>query len=341
MPLRLQDLQDRYRASIVGFAVGDALGFPYRGLPPSQMHRALGMADDFAPRPRGRFAKGQFSDDTQLMLAIAESVAREKKIDGRSIGAHVAWLWNEGVVLQPNPAATHAAERLLGGTPWMSAGADFGMVDASCLSRGVVVGLWNDEISRLGHDASVATIVTHKDPLCAAAVAAFARAIQLGLADAPLDATPFCQQVSEAAAQCHAGLSQELAHLPRVLAWDPERALLALRKIGVPHSQLDTEPGIPVHVVPVLLLGVYAFLKAPHDFRAALNLLLTLGGEVDVTAAVCAALMGAHHGSNAIPLRLSKTVQYADEVLAAADRLFDARVEKLPVFSREAVAVVR
>ena len=76
MALLLAETLDRYRATVLGFAVGDALGFPFRGLPP-QARARLGMADDFALRPRGRFAKGQFSDDTQVLLAVAESVARE------------------------------------------------------------------------------------------------------------------------------------------------------------------------------------------------------------------------------------------------------------------------
>ncbi len=75
MPLHLAQVQDRYRAAVMGFAIGDALGFPLRGLPPSGMTRWATVAEDFVARPRGRFAKGQFSDDTQMMLAVAEAVA--------------------------------------------------------------------------------------------------------------------------------------------------------------------------------------------------------------------------------------------------------------------------
>src|SRR5690349_9241996 len=101
MPLLLAELQDRFRAAVVGFAVGDALGFPYRGLPPQSRTRLFDAADAFASRPRARFAKGQFSDDTQVMLALAESVARERRIDGKSAAAHLCYLWQEGVIVQP------------------------------------------------------------------------------------------------------------------------------------------------------------------------------------------------------------------------------------------------
>src|SRR5258705_12844131 len=139
---------------------------------PQALQRSQGLADDFAPRPRGKFARGQFSDDTQVMLAIADSVAKERKIDGRSAALHLCWLWQEGVILQPPPSLSAAVELLQRGTPWMSAGAELGVKDPSCLSRGVVIGLWGeDSPSRLAHDAAGFTGLTHKDPTGAASAA--------------------------------------------------------------------------------------------------------------------------------------------------------------------------
>ena len=339
MPLPASVLHDRFRAAVIGFAVGDALGFPYRGLSPQSLTAAM-LADDFAPRPRGRYARGQFSDDTQVLLAVADSVAKEKRIDGRSAAAHLCWLWQEGVILHPPASLTASVEQLQRGTPWMSAGADVGVKDPSCLSRGVVLGLWGEESpSRLAHDAAVLTVVTHKDPSCAAAAAAVGRAVQLGMSVDRLPAVEFCDELSKAAAGCDRELADEIYYLPRVLGWEPERALPALRKIGVPAAQLDA-PGLPAHVVPVLLTALYAALKVPHDFREAMAMVLRCGGESDVAAAVCGAVMGAALGCEAIPARLRKQVLYSDALVDAADRLFDARIAKSQV-GAAAVAVAR
>ncbi len=341
MALLLAETLDRYRATVLGFAVGDALGFPFRGLPP-QTRARLGMADDFALRPRGRFAKGQFSDDTQVLLAVAESVAREKKLDGRSAAQHLSWLWQEGVILQPPPTTTQAAEAILKGTPWMSAGAPLGVKEPSCLSRGVVAGLWSEaDPSRLAHDASVLTVITHKDPACTAAVAAVARAVQLGCAGEALAPAELCAQVSQAAAASDQELADELYYLPRVLGWEPERALPALRRIGVPAAQLEAEPGLPAHVTPVLLSALWAALKVPHDFRQALDLLLSAGGEVDVAAGVCGAVLGAQLGCEGIPARLRKNVLYPEALAEAAERLFDARLHRAPAAVPSVVAAKR
>lgn len=341
MPLRLVELQDRFRAAVLGFAIGDALGFPLRGLPPPALVRQRFLGEDFSARPRGGLPKGQFSDDTQMMLAVADAVARERRVDGRTAAEHLMWLWQEGTILQPPPSATQAAEALLAGTPWMSAGAPIGVCDASSLSRGVVVGLWSEPSPpRLAHDAQVLTVVTHKDPLCAAAVAAFGRAIQLELVDEPLAAQAYCEQLSQAAAPIAPALADELYFLPRILGWEPERALLALRRVGVSASQFDFAQGVPPHVTPVLLSAVYVALVSAGGFRDALNLVLRGGGEVDVVAGVTGAILGARVGTQAMPARLRKNVMYGEHLIDAADHLFDARLARSPAFA-EAPALVR
>lgn len=325
MPLSSAELQDRFRAAVLGFAVGDALGFPLRGVPPAALTRLPALAEDFSPRPRGRFAKGQFSDDTQLMLAAAESAVREGGLDGRSTAAHFAMLWKEGIILQPPPGLSEAAARLLSGTPWMSAGSALGVRDPSVLSRALVVGLWDEgAASRLVHDAQVLSVITHKDPVCSAAASAFARAVSLGLSGEPSTPESVCEELAAVAGVSDPGLAEELRHLPRVLSWEPLRALALLRRVGVPASQLEGVEGLPPHVAPVLLTGLYAALKVPHDFREALSLVLRCGGEADVAAAVCGGVLGAHLGLDAIPARLRKNLLYADHLKDTADRLYVA-----------------
>ena len=327
---------------MLGFAIGDALGFPMRGLPPISAARAQGLAEDFVHRPRGKFAKGQFSDDTQMLLAVAESVAREKRVDGKAAAQHLSWLWQEGVILQPPLSVTHSAEALLAGTPWMSAGAPMGVCDASCLSRGVVAGLWSDtSLTKLNHDAHVLTVMTHKDALCTAAVTGFAKAIQLGLSGEQLEAASVCEEVSKAVALSHRDFAEEIYHLPRIMTWDPDRALTALRRVGVSPSQYDFELGLPSHVIPCTLTALYVSLKHPKNFRDALALVLRAGGEIDVVAAMVGSLLGANLGTEAIPARLKKNVLYPEALTEAADRLLEARLSKDAVTAHSYAAVRR
>jgi ADP-ribosyl-[dinitrogen reductase] hydrolase len=332
------DRQDRFRAALIGLAVGDALGFPLRGVPRTSLQRLPALAEDFSPRPRGRFQKGQFSDDTQLMLAAAESAVAERRIDGRAVAAHFAWLWREGVIVFPPRTLADALQRLADGVPWMSAGASLGVKEPSALSRALVAGLWSSsDRSRLSHDAGTLAIVTHKDPTCAAAAAAFASATALGLESPSAAPSAVCEAAASAARPHDPGLAEELRYLPRLLAWESPRALEQLRRIGVPPAQLRETEGIPSHVVPVLLIALYASMRVPHDFREAVALVLRAGGEADAAAALCGALMGAHLGTDAIPARLRRNVLYADHLQETADRLYAARY--LPRPSPAVVAV--
>lgn len=340
----VSQFEDRCKAAFVGMAVGDALGFPLRGMPPQAISAMPELGEDFSPRPRGRYAKGQFSDDTQVMLAVAESAILEKKLDGRSAASHIAWLWREGVLLQAPAALSESIDRLLRGVPWMSAGAPVGAVDPSCLSRALVVGLWRSpghgaDASRIAHDASVLTVLTHKDARCAAAAAAYARAISLAFEPERRTPESFCEALAMAASVHDEQLARELSHLPRILVWDEGKALSLLRRVSVPQTMLAQVDGLPPHVTPVLLTTLYVALKVPHDFKAAMKFLLRCGGEVDVAAALLGGLMGAHLGLEAVPTRFRKGVLYAEHLTDVATRFAAARC--LTAVVAQAAATVR
>ena len=318
----LTTLEDRFRGCLLGFAIGDALGFALRGLPPKALHRAPCLADDFSPRPRGRFEKGQFSDDTQLLLATAEAVLSVGRMDGKAAMTQYAWLWRDGIILHPPLNLTHSIQSFLAGVPWMSSGAGLGVCEPSCLSRGAIIGLWEEPAPGVvAHRATMLTVPTHKDPLCAAACAAFGRAIQLCLGNAPQTPQSFCQALAYTAAACSGELADEIYFLPRALAWDSERALALLRTVLVPGKQRQEEEGIPEHVAPVLLIALFAMMRSPDDLRNALHMVLRLGGAADVCAGMLGALFGARLGTGAFPPRLRKNVRYGEHVFSAADRL--------------------
>jgi ADP-ribosyl-[dinitrogen reductase] hydrolase len=337
MSLSSQELNDRFRASICGFAIGDALGFPFRGLNPKAMQNLRFVGEDFAAR--GGFAKGQFSDDTQMLLAAADAVTRMQRIDGKTVAQHLAWLWEEGTILQPQPSTSQAAEEILAGQPWMSTGAEIGVRDSSCLSRGVVAGLFSESSPpRLAHNAHVLTVMTHKDARCTAAVSAIGRGIQLGLTGHRFSPAEFCEEIAAAAAVTDAGLADEIFYLPRVLNWDVSKALNALSRVGVSAVEMErmnasVGAGLPPHVTPVLLTALFGFLRFPDSFREAVVCVLMAGGEIDVATGVCGALWGAHFGSSAIPARLKKNILYSETLLEVADKLFHCRIKPMLEFA--------
>jgi len=69
---RLDD--DRVRGALLGTFVGDALGMPYEGRPAAGIPPGLEMMD-------ARLGRGTYTDDTQMMIALAESLLRCERVD--------------------------------------------------------------------------------------------------------------------------------------------------------------------------------------------------------------------------------------------------------------------
>lgn len=95
-------MEERYIATLVGCAIGDTLGMPVEGWKPVQIKKYAGRItglidpvkiydadgnlakqDEFGPLKyysRG-LKKGEYTDDTALTLALAESIAEKRRVD--------------------------------------------------------------------------------------------------------------------------------------------------------------------------------------------------------------------------------------------------------------------
>ena len=76
-----RDLLDRLAGVAVGAAVGDALGMPLEFGPPRLLGRLVtGMT-------AGRLPAGSFTDDTEMALALAESLLAHRPLDPGDLAA--------------------------------------------------------------------------------------------------------------------------------------------------------------------------------------------------------------------------------------------------------------
>lgn len=337
MALSSDELRDRFRATLLGCAIGDALGFPFEGVPPEAIARLPVLAEDFAPRPRGRFQKGQYTDDTQMTLALADAIAAAGKVDGRSFAQRLCAFWRDGSILAAGQACTESVERLLSGVPWMSAGAPIGHAGNGAAVRAAPLGLLHfDDLARIPRDAELQGVITHKDPRAQGGGAALAAAVALSLTDEPLPADLFCRRVAHAVASFDAGFASEVERLPQLARFEPASAVPVIARAGAPGPYVSDWPGISPFVVPSVLMALYAFLRARDDFRACISIALRAGGDADTVAAMAGAVSGAHLGLKGLPARLRRGVLDAERLTLAADRLF-----ALKAVQRDALAAAR
>jgi ADP-ribosylglycohydrolase len=329
MALSPEELRDRFRATLLGCAIGDALGFPFEGAPPEAIARVPAVAEDFVARPRGRFQKGQYTDDTQMTLALAEAIIAEGKIDGRAIAQRFVLLWREGIILGAGRACTESVERLMAGVPWMSAGAPIGQAGNGAAMRASPVGLFDyDDLPRIARDAEIQAVITHKDRRAQAGSAAIAAAVALNLSSEPLVKDIFCRRVGLVVAALDQGLASEIERLEQIARFEPASAVRVIARAGLPPLQQSDWPGISPFVVPSVLMALYAFLREPDDFRACMSLALRAGGDADSVAAMAGAIAGARLGCRGLPARLRRGVLDAQRLIAVADKLFDLKASQ-------------
>src|SRR3989344_7353833 len=101
-------MRERYQATLVGCALGDSLGMPVEAWKPEQIKKYFGeitglrdplvvLDNTGSPLTKDEFGKlkywnkdlkkGQYTDDTILTLAIAESIAANKGVVLEDIAA--------------------------------------------------------------------------------------------------------------------------------------------------------------------------------------------------------------------------------------------------------------
>src|SRR5688500_18049419 len=69
---------DRFRGCLLGSAVADALGAPFEGLDAYGIYTAFGFARRIIDHPPVDVLT--YTDDTQMMIGVAETLARDGRI---------------------------------------------------------------------------------------------------------------------------------------------------------------------------------------------------------------------------------------------------------------------
>ncbi len=311
--------QDRARGALLGHAVGDALGTTYefeRIEQPPYPALATGPATGVVGAGPFDLEPGQVTDDTQLAVCLARSLAERGGLDVADVAArYVAWSEHAFDIGAQTGAALARLER---GEPPSSAALDVWREHArrpagnGSLMRTapIAVALGGAPGPALVEAAIADSLITHADPRCALACAAFDAAIAAAIAE-PLDGSAQIAVARRALDRGAAWLREAWAgggaeaaadreHLERAavdLAGDLDAALRADPDVHGDELHLQRSAGF---VRVAFRLAFWHAVHAPSWRDAAVDL-ASRGGDADTNAAITGALLGARDGAAAIP----------------------------------------
>lgn len=339
------DVRSRVRGSLLGGAVGDALGAPVEFHSLSNIRDALGAAGVTGYLPAYGMPGGAITDDTQLSLFTADGLIRALVRDthygmvdapGVMLRSYQRWLTTQGDPLPPDAHPATADTGWLIGERRLHARRAPGMTCLSALrsgGRGSVAEPINDSkgcgaimrsapIGLIGDQGVTAFefgvrcgALTHGHPdgyLSAGFLAGLIARIVGGLS---LD-----QSLDAATSQ----LVEYPGHEGTLAAVTAARRMATLP--GPPSSERVERLGAGWVGEETLAIAIYCVL-ATKTVRDALLLAVNHSGDTDSTASVAGNVVGALVGEAALPAEWVGNVELADVITRIADDLVAAFYE--------------
>jgi poly(ADP-ribose) glycohydrolase ARH3 len=296
---------DRARGALLGTFVGDALGMPFEGLPHTEVPAAVEMV-------AARHGRGTYTDDTQMMIALAESLIERGRVDEQ----HLARAFQEGY--DPDRGYGRGTRRVLelwaNGTPVASAAAQIfdghgSRRNGAAMRIAPIAVLFCKDRERLVAEATRSAQITHAHPVGVDGAVVQAAAIGAALrGEDILEVARFAARTTE--------MTDGLRVVGELLATHPSPA-------GV-HARLGSSSDARESVCA----AIYAALAHPA-FAPAAGFAVRLGGDTDTIAAMTGAIFAARHGARSIPERWLSALEDGDRgrthVEELASRLLASR----------------
>lgn len=311
----------RFRAALLGGAIGDALGRPGEATRRAHYAAPWPLTDYIPWRGYRTGPRGTITDDTQHTMLVAQCLLANGRLDPEDLGWRlVAWLpYGRG----KGKATVAAVKRLRAGVPWYRAGQ--ASAGNGATMRAAPIGLLRHaDPGLLRSEAMLSALPTHREPMAVAGAVAMAAAVAWLLKQQPGAWSPaaFVAAIQAAIARIEPGPLPERR--------DPRHKTTLYDRIGELPGLLNQPPeqALPylwngAYVLESVPAAMYCFLRSPDNMEQVLLQAANAAYDADTVAALAGTLAGALGGEAALPARLLPELEYRDELVALADGLFD------------------
>jgi len=293
-------IQERFVGSLLGVALGDALGAPHEGGPVEKLAWRLLCL------PHGRLLR--WTDDTQMTMGLAESLIARGAVDCD----HLAGVWARRleVLRGYGPSTRRILAAVRAGRPWREAGRAIfpqGSFGNGAAMRTAPIGLFFRDNPLYLEDAAIrSSEITHSHPLGIEGGVLVARAVASAL-QPEFEPKRFLEALL-------AGTRAEeyRCRLRQAAAWLGQEP---------PAAEVRRVLGNSVRAHESAVTALYAFCRYPEDFPALVRYGISLGGDTDTILSMAGGVFGARNGSRALPAELLARLEAREELEGLAREL--------------------
>ncbi|WP_309399224.1 ADP-ribosylglycohydrolase family protein [Cerasicoccus maritimus] len=310
---REMDPLERYYGSMLGLAVGDAMGAAVEGLAPGMFPQV----SSFCAGGINKIEAGEWTDDTSLAMCLAESLVAKNGFNAPDAMDRFRQWWRAGYwssretafgIGQTTQAAIEYYEAE--GAPFAGLSTETSSTNGSIMRLAPVPLYYAESPKEALEFSGESSRLTHATRLCidacrllGALIVGAVRGVEkealLQPGYAPVRGVWLCQP-----------LTGEIEEIARGSYW--EKAPPAIRGRGDVVSSLEA--------------ALWAF-ASTDNYADGVLAAVNLGEDADTTAAVYGQLAGAYYGISGIPDTWREMIVYQKKIIRLAERLYTASRE--------------
>jgi ADP-ribosyl-[dinitrogen reductase] hydrolase len=305
------DMLDKFKGCILGLAMGDALGMPVEGFTAQEIEKKVGTVRDMMPAPECHYhyglQAGQFTDDTQSTLLLAEAMIEAFGFSGDKFAEKLkdwgaSWTLDSNLNRGVGITTKSSIDNMIAGMCWR----DSGLSIPTCGSamRVAPIGLvYHCDLNIVANYADLQSTLTHCNPAARAGAIAVAVGVALSLKNFPRNLV--LQMAYNFASKVDLDFANSLLYIRSLTGLKPAKAI---EIIGNSPIVSETVPA-----------AFYCFVN--FEPEEALMIAASGGGDTDSIASIAGALLGAERGTSWMPHRWLVSLEDRKRLENVAEKL--------------------
>ncbi|KXB07106.1 hypothetical protein AKJ51_01995 [candidate division MSBL1 archaeon SCGC-AAA382A20] len=299
------NLKSKFRGSLLGTGIGDSLGRTLESCRMVEQEKVKKLAEESETL--------RYTDDTQQMISLAESLVEKKGFDGEHFAERL--VENFDPMRGYGPGSSQVIRNLEKGNDWDKPaqrlfGGEGSYGNGSSM-RVAPAGLFcYDNLENLRTFVRDCSRVTHSHRL--GIEGAILQSASVALAtrketSKKLDSRGFLEELFGFIKEKE--FIDKLEKIKKLLSQNSSRKKV-IQTLGNGVEAFNSVP-----------TAVYSFLSHPEDFADAVTFAISLGGDADTIGAMTGAAAGAYHGEGKIPSDWKRKLEDREKLVGLADQL--------------------